>query len=62
MRALLAAPLFALLALQPAMAADPEAGAKIVKTQCGACHALHRCKRAPGYLLGLHRREKPCTS
>ena len=26
--------------VQPAAAADPEAGAKIFKTQCGACHAV----------------------
>lgn len=48
MRALLAAPLFALLALQPALAADPEAGAKIVKTQCGACHATVAGKNLVG--------------
>jgi cytochrome c len=48
MRALLALPLMALLAAQPALAADPEAGAKIVKTQCGACHAVAAGKNLVG--------------
>ena len=39
MRALIALAVVAALA-QPALGADPEAGQKIVKTQCGACHAV----------------------
>ena len=38
----------AVLVATPALAADPEAGAKIVKTQCGACHATAAGKNLVG--------------
>ncbi len=38
----------AILVATPALAADPEAGAKIVKTQCGACHATAAGKNLVG--------------
>lgn len=43
--ALLAA---ALAVAQPAAAADAEAGAKVFKTQCGACHAVVAGKNMVG--------------
>ncbi len=43
-----AAVIAALFAIQPALAADPEAGAKIVKTKCGACHSTAAGKNVVG--------------
>ena len=43
----------ALLAIHPALAADAEVGAKVFKTQCGACHSAAAGKNLIG--PSLHR-------
>jgi cytochrome c2 len=63
MRVLIALAMLAALAAAPARAADPAAGERVFKTQCGACHSPLAGKNLVGPslsgIVGRHSGEVP---